>query len=167
MTNVVPAVPAVVLTNRSKFRNWIVVVNNPTLEEQEFWYDISNVGHERIMWVNGQGEWPLGGQYHYQMYMEMKGLTRLSTMKNVFGRRVHFERRFGSQKEAKEYAEKEDSRFDAMDVRVNRILNRVPFKIEWGVLKRVGGNRQELFMKEVAKGEKDFELSVFLLEVVC
>ena len=92
---------------RSRYRNWCWTLNNPSVEEHDFWYDIVVHGHECIMFLSYQEEWPIGGTLHYQGYMELKKAMRLSTMKNTFGQRVHWERRRGTQLQAYKYTKKD------------------------------------------------------------
>ncbi len=50
------------------------------------------------------------GRLHIQGYLEMASRTRLSTMKNKFGPRCHFEKRMGSREAAVKYCMKEATR---------------------------------------------------------
>ncbi len=131
--------------SRSRYRNWCWTLNNPTVREYHFWQDIRLHGHERIMFVSWQEEWPIGGTLHYQGYMELKKPMRRSTMKNVFGRRIHWERRFGTQLQAYKYTKKADEYNDRDDARFKQTF-------EHGVLKRGGSDRIELAVAAIDDG---------------
>ncbi len=127
-------------------RNWCCTLNNPSFAERVFWTNILLHGHERIMWVRLQEEWPTGGQRHFQFYLELKKRMRMSVMKKVFGRRVHFEARRGTQREADEYCCKDGD--DGWLV----FPGYMGLKGHWGVLKRMGSDRFELAVTHLKSG---------------
>ena len=138
------------LYNKHQYRNWCWTLNNPTIPEREFWTDMRDNGHERIFYCVFQEEWPHGGQLHYQGYLELKKPMRRSTMKNVFGHAVHWERRKGTQVQAVIYCKKDEDRY----------IRSWPYctkgipgqRIEWGVMKRGGTDRFELAVKAIDTG---------------
>lgn len=132
--------------NRAQYRNWCFTLNNPTRPERIFWRTIGTEGHENVMFISYQSEWPdrgsngvVPGTYHYQGYIELKKPMRLSTMKNVFGRRVAWFKRRGTQLQAYEYTIKNDHFFGGIGP-----LQRPFIREEWGTMKRRGTDRPEL-----------------------
>ena len=138
--------------NRVQLRNWCFTLNNPSPEEIVYWTDVLKNGHERIMYLRIQSERGLGvahgmgrpGTFHYQGYMELKTAMRQSTMKNVFGRRVHWEGRAGTQKQADDYCNPESEDYDQTNVDGLAGV--------YGKLKRGGSDRFELAVNYLSKG---------------
>jgi len=134
----------------SSRRDWIFRLSNPTHDETDYWMDILNVGHEKVMYVSMQSE--VGeetGTFHFQGYMELKGRARMSNMKNTFGQRVHWEKRRGTQRQADEYTKKEDTyvtHFAYGPAVVRGIRG------QWGKLKRGGSDRFELAVDHLKGG---------------
>ena len=55
---------------------------------------------------------PDTGKLHIQFYMVRKQRTRLETLKNMFDKTIHWEKRRGTEQQATEYCMKEESRVD-------------------------------------------------------
>jgi len=89
---------------------------------------------------------PESGKEHLQGFLQLKKRTRLGGLKKLFGKKVHFEARRGSAKEAKAYCSKEESRLEG------------PW--ECGEMtsqgKRVG---LELLMEMAAEGKSELEIA--------
>ncbi len=136
---------AVVLFNRQKFRCVCFTLNNPNAADYDFWGDILRGGHERVMYIVLQEEMGASGTVHYQGYMELKDRMRGSTLKNVFGDRVRWAARRGTQRQASDYCKKKESRLC------------VPFhkglRGEWGTMKRGGSDRFELAVVAIKNGQ--------------
>jgi hypothetical protein len=80
---------------------------------------------------------PSTGKHHLQGYGELKNQTRLTSLKKSLPQGCHFERRFGSQKEAIDYCKK-DNKWE-----------------EWGERKKQGNRIDRHKLKELARaGER-------------
>lgn len=84
-------------------RFWCFTINNPTTED-----DPNNWDVRFVVWQKEKGD---EETEHFQGYVEMKRGVRLSAMKKI-NARAHWEPRKGTQEEAIDYCEKEDTRLD-------------------------------------------------------
>lgn len=96
-------------------RNYVWTLNNPTPEELTFWEDLRDSGSSRqeakVGFVTYQTEdGHDNGVRHLQGYVELNVPMRLSRLRRVFGGRVHFENRRGTQAQAIAYCQKDDTR---------------------------------------------------------
>lgn len=94
-----------------RVRNYVFTVNKPTANERAMWTDLALHGGKDISYVlfkeeRGMRDDGTLGNLHLQGYIELKKAVLLSTMKRLFGQRVHFEARRGSQKQAIDYVKK-------------------------------------------------------------
>lgn len=120
----------------SRKRNWCFTLNNPLVEDRNFWLGISEWEHvDLVQYVVLQEEEGANGTQHYQGYIEMKKAMRMSRMKSLFSTRnqYHWEARMGTQAQAIAYCKKADTRAED------------GFILEWGHPKRTGkgGNFKE------------------------
>ena len=83
-------------------KNWCFTLNNPTAEDDPRTWE----GTAYVTWQleEGEDETP-----HYQGYLVMDKKVRLSSMKKI-NERAHWEKRLGTQQQAIDYCNKEDSR---------------------------------------------------------
>ncbi len=72
-------------------------------------------GHEDIKYFVVQSERGEDtGHFHYQAYVELARAMRIGGVKEIFGNRVHCERRRGSQAQAIAYCKKADTRVEGL-----------------------------------------------------
>jgi len=91
--------------------NWVFTLFNPegAVDEPIKWYDEC----ERMKFLAYQAEiCPETGQFHYQGYLRLKSKSRLSWLKNNVHQTAHFEPRYGTHEQARDYANKEESRVE-------------------------------------------------------
>lgn len=85
--------------------------NNPTQSPQEFAKTLDdNDSVKAATFQQEEGE--QDHTPHYQGYVELTKRVRLSTLKNMLGSAIHFERRRGSAQQAIDYCQKDDTRID-------------------------------------------------------
>lgn len=84
-------------------RNWCFTLNNPTAPIE--WPS------DKITYAVYQKEKGENGTEHYQGYVELKNVQRLSALKKILPT-AHWEIRRGTQEQARDYAMKEDTRID-------------------------------------------------------
>jgi len=127
-----------------KFRNICFTLNNYTEEEYSFFHNLvtenSARARAKVKYIVFQKETGEEGTQHLQGYIELEKRIRHTSIKRLINRRMHFERRRGTQQEAIDYCKKEDS----------RMQNTVP---EEGGSRRVQGARKSS-VKELAQEMK-------------
>lgn len=84
---------------------WVFTINNPS---EQLAFD------DRVTYAVWQKESGENGTQHFQGYLELAKKGRISAVKALGGEfvRAHLERRRGTQKQARDYAMKEDTRVD-------------------------------------------------------
>lgn len=93
-------------------RNWCFTLNNPTAEELSNLHTTLPTQRD-FRYTVFQLESGLDGQTpHVQGYVEFTSPLRFNTVKRLLGSRCHLEQRRGTQKQAKEYCMKTESRLD-------------------------------------------------------
>ncbi len=133
-----------------KYRNWCFRLTEPTYDETDFFLDMLQHGHEKVMYVSVQSE--VGEEthkFHFQGYMELKGQSRMSAMKNNFGQRVHWEKRMGTQRQADEYTKKNETYQPTWGYGPAFVRG---IRGDWGKLKRGGSDRFELAVEHLKTG---------------
>jgi hypothetical protein len=85
-----------------RFRSIVFTVNNYTEETFQ-----QLLHHEKFKYVIISKEVGQNGTPHLQGYAELKTQNRFNAIKRNIHPTMHFERRYGSQKEAVEYCKKE------------------------------------------------------------
>lgn len=55
---------------------------------------------------------PTSGKQHFQCYCEFENKIRFAAVKKIFGSNIHFENRFGTREQARNYCMKEESRIE-------------------------------------------------------
>ncbi len=96
---------------RFKYRNFCFTLNNPNDAEKIFWTDLASSEVKRtqckVQYVVFQTE--REAQTHLQGYVELTVQMRKSVIKRTFGRRMHIEPRHGTQAQAAQYCQKQDT----------------------------------------------------------
>lgn len=88
----------------ARARNWVFTLNNPVAP-------IVFVP-ESMRYLIYQEEVGENGTHHYQGYVEFKSSCRMNRVKNLLGSNtIHVEKRRGTRSEARDYAQKEETRF--------------------------------------------------------
>ncbi len=90
-------------------KNWVFTLFAPegAVDEPINWYDEV----ERVIFLAYQAEiCPDSGRFHYQGYLRTSRKCKLTWLKNNVNARAHWERRYGTHEEARDYANKEESR---------------------------------------------------------
>ena len=131
-------------TNRIRRRRFALTLNNPTAVDCVRWNSVILDGREaehaeNLTFLvvqtekgNGEGDSPsdVNGTVHYQAYCEFKKQVEWSTVKKIFGTRVHIENaRAGSSANIR-YCTKNDTRFTGGAVCING---------QWGTPRKGGG----------------------------
>lgn len=94
--------------------NWVFTLFGPegAMDEPINWYDES----ERVIFLAYQAErCPETGQFHYQGYLRLDPKCRLSWLKANVNGRAHWEPRYGTHEEARDYANKIETRLEGWD----------------------------------------------------
>lgn len=89
-------------------RNWMFTINNPTDEDDPKLWGAPYVVYQK---EQGKGDGDTPGTVHYQGYVELEKVQRLSYLKKL-NPRAHWDRRNGTQAEAVNYVTKNDTRID-------------------------------------------------------
>lgn len=103
------------LTSRSRMRNFMFTLNNPTDAEKLFYNRLAINEDSRnqvnVRYVIFQEEIaPNTGTHHLQGYIELTRQLSLRQIRTTFGERGHYEVRRGSQAQAQDYCRKNDTR---------------------------------------------------------
>lgn len=96
----------------SNCKNWVYTINNPDggCCEPATW---SGDYVQYNIWQMEVGE---EGTVHYQGYVQLTQKKRISALKSQLCAHAHWEPRRGSHEQAKEYASKEETRMEGMEV---------------------------------------------------
>ncbi len=141
----------------SRLRNWVFTFNNPGPEGKNFWKQMTletfptenaalaaHTARLRVKYIIFQEETSASGTNHLQGYIEMKTAVSLGQMKTLFGQRIRWARRNGSQAQAIAYCCKDDTRVED------------GVSGEWGIRKRgTGGTIKEC--AEAIQGGMDID----------
>lgn len=105
-----PTLPFQVTTHMSRARTWCFTENN----EPEAFIDILQMESPPpgVRYLCGQLERAETGHLHFQGYVELDKPQRISWLKANLSPTAHFETRFGTRDEARNYCLKEDTRID-------------------------------------------------------
>lgn len=91
----------------SQGRSWMITINNPTKLSYEHLEFIEN---KKVKFLVYQLEVGSEGTEHIQATVEFKSPIRFSTLKKVFGKSAHLEKRRGSARQAWDYCTKKETR---------------------------------------------------------
>ncbi len=118
-----PRVREARVRNRVRRRRFAMTLNNPTLSESVQWNTVLLEGNDAehaqdltfFIVQTEKGDGTVGdsalGTIHYQAYCEFKKKTSWSTIKEIFGDRVHIENAFASGSANIKYCSKERTRY--------------------------------------------------------
>lgn len=144
------------MTGRGQYRNWVLTLNNPTPEDVGRWAALHDGDDQhKISYFVFQGEVSASGTPHYQGYVEFRRATRMRTVKDIFGSRIHCERRMGSGAVAKHYCQKPVADCDCskcVDARAlpNDGLMVPTLRLEFGIARGTAGRPKGNFAKVIA-----------------
>lgn len=85
---------------------WVFTYNNPTMNDEGFALILQT--YEDVSYGVFQRERGENGTEHFQGYLEFSKLKRLTQLKKL-NKRIHWERRKGTQQQAIDYCKKEDT----------------------------------------------------------
>ncbi len=132
-------------THTPQARDWVIVVNNPKLNEQELFEYLKSLTHVRyFIFVRERGlgttDYP-NGTDHQHIYMEFTQPKKFTTIKNLFtektiGVNAHIEKREFSRKSCVDYIRKTGNHKDKQSTQISEIY-------EYGKLS-FGGKRNDL-----------------------
>lgn len=120
-----------------RLRRWALTYNCPNGMDEKIWLgdfkpaEVWDKNKNKIDYLVGQLERGESGRLHYQMYVEMKGASLMSTVKKLFGVEMHLSACKGNAQQNKEYCTKDDTAVKDAD-------GGVAIRFEFGAISKQG-----------------------------